>query len=286
MSASVGARLGDQRLERGVRRAADHHGVAAGEHGHRAHERARRRLLEQVAQDDHERALGALGAPERELVVAVARGAARGRTAPGRRRRRPGAAAAAPRAPRRRTRRAAAVAELVGDERERGRGVELGVEDRHLVLAERRGREPPGVDQQQQVAVLLEPVLVAHRPPEPRRRAPVDLADVVVGLVVADQLELGAEPERSAGGRALVAEAAAGDGEREPARRPQVREDADLGLARRCCGPSARARAGRSRASRRREHVPPAPGRRSRLAFSVSSPSRGSMSEARRARPA
>ena len=64
---------GDQRLERRVRRAADHHRVAAREHRDRAHERARRRLLEQVAEDDHERPLGALGAPERELVVAVDR---------------------------------------------------------------------------------------------------------------------------------------------------------------------------------------------------------------------
>ena len=215
-----------QRFERRVRRAGDDDRVAAGEHGHGAGERARRGLLEQVAEDDDERALVALGAAEGELVVALDR--ARLEVVERAHDRLP---ALAPRRERGADLvvegdRAAAVAELVGDERERGGGVELGVEDRGVL--QRRGREPAGVDQQQQVAVLLEPVLVAHRPPEPRRRAPVDLADVVVGLVVADQLELGPEPERAAGGRALVAEAAAGDGQREPARGLQVGEDAQL----------------------------------------------------------
>ena len=72
------------------------------------------------------------------------------------------------------------------------------------------------------------PVLVAHRPPEPRRRAPVDLADVVVGQVVAHELELGAEAERAARDDALVAEAPWRTERREPARRGEVGEDHDL----------------------------------------------------------
>ena len=63
--------------------------------------------------------------------------------------------------------------------------------------------------------------------------APVDLADVVVGEVVADRLELGAEAERAARPAARLAEAALADGEREPARRRQVGVDEQLGVARR-----------------------------------------------------
>ena len=127
--------------------------MAPAEDGHGADERAGGGLLQQVAEDDHERALGALGAAERELVVAVDRprleveqrahhGLAAG--APGRER---GADRVVERD------RAGAVAELVGDERQRGRGVEADVQDRGAVLVERRRREPPGVEQQQQVAV-------------------------------------------------------------------------------------------------------------------------------------
>ena len=101
------------------------------------------------------------------------------------------------------------------------------------------------------VAVLLDAVLVAHRPPEPRGRPPVDLAHVVVGQVVADELEVGAEPERPAGRDALLAEAALADRAREPPRRRQVGVDGDLrGRARRG-GPRSRGRAGRACASRR-----------------------------------
>ncbi len=220
-----------ERGQRRVGRARDDDRVAAREDRDGRDQRARGGLLEQVAEDDDERALGALGAAEGELVVAVERarleveqrahdglaaGAARLERGRGpRRRTRPRRCGR--RARRRRTRAPTAAS------REASSTV-------MPVRPERRGREAARVEQEQQVAVLLEPVLVAHRPPEPRRRAPVDLADVVVGLVVADQLELGAEAERAARGRALVAEAPAGDGEREPPRGREVGEDAQLGV--------------------------------------------------------
>ena len=47
----------------------------------------------------------------------------------------------------------------------------------------------PASSRQTHLAVLLDAVLVGHRAPEPRRRAPVDLAHVVVGRVVAHRLE-------------------------------------------------------------------------------------------------
>src|SRR5204862_5472107 len=93
--------------------------------------------------------------------------------------------------------RPAAVAELVGDEADRGRRVDRDVQPRRAA-AQRRGHEPAAVDDADDVAVLLDAVLVAHRAPHARGRRPVDLADVVVGEVVADRLELRPEPERAA----------------------------------------------------------------------------------------
>src|SRR5206468_7773873 len=60
------------------------------------------------------------------------------------------------------------------------------------------GHQPPAVDDADHVAVALDPELIRHRPPEPRRRPPVHMADVVVRLVLAHRLELGAEAERPA----------------------------------------------------------------------------------------
>ena len=169
-------------------------------------------------------------APEGELVVGLDRRAAGGRTArarPRRRRARPGREREADLVVE--GDRAEAVADLVGDERDRGQRVQARVEHGEPravgppAAAPRTSR--PASTTSDHVAVLLDPVLVAHRAPEPRRRAPVDLADVVVGQVVAHELELRAEPERSARGDALVAEAALAHGQREPARGEQVRVD-------------------------------------------------------------
>ena len=107
--------------------------------------------------------------------------------------------------------RAAAVAELVGDEPDRRRGVERGIQARGAP-AERRGHETTGVDEADDVAVLFDPILVAHRPTEARRRPPVHLPDVVVGQVVADRLEVRAEPERAAAALTALEEAPARDG--------------------------------------------------------------------------
>ena len=60
-----------ERLQHRVRRAGDDDGVSSREHRDGADERPRGGLLEQVAEDDDERALAALGAPERELEVRV-----------------------------------------------------------------------------------------------------------------------------------------------------------------------------------------------------------------------
>ena len=127
---------------------------------------------------------------------------------------------------------AAAVAELVGDERDHRDRVDRGVEPGDRVaprppaidrVDERRGHQPAGVEQAHDVAVLLDAVLVAHRPADARGGLPVDLADVVVGEVVAHRLELGAEPERPARAQPGIAEAAAAHRDHEPLRREHVR---------------------------------------------------------------
>jgi hypothetical protein len=66
-------RLADERVERGVGGAGDDDRVTAGQHRDGLDERAGGGLLEQVAEDEHERALGALDAPERRLVVGLDR---------------------------------------------------------------------------------------------------------------------------------------------------------------------------------------------------------------------
>ena len=61
-------------LDVGVAGGGDHHGVAAGEDRDGVDERARGRLVEQIGEDDDQRALAAADRAERELVVAVALG--------------------------------------------------------------------------------------------------------------------------------------------------------------------------------------------------------------------
>ena len=96
------------------------------------------------------------------------------------------------------------------------------------IQAQRSRHQAAAVEHADDVAVLLDAVLVAHRPPHPHGRRPVDLADVVVGEVVADRLELRAEAERAARALARFAEAARAHREREPARRRQVGVDEQL----------------------------------------------------------
>ena len=248
------------RVEVGVAHRGDEHDVAAREHRHRVDERPRRRLLEQVAEDDDQRALGALDGLEGELVVGVdgARLEVEQRAHDG----------VAARAPRRQAAAdavvegddAAAVADHVGDERDGDGGVDRGVEPRAVL--ERRGHQAAGVDQQHHLAVLLDAELVAHRPPEPVGRAPVDLAQVVVGRVVADRLEVGAEPERPARQPALLAEAALAHGEREPARRGEVGIDEHLVLLAALVVPAAEPQRALGAGGDRAERVAAAPQRR------------------------
>ena len=96
---------------------------------------------------------------------------------------------------------------------------------------DRRGHQPAGVEQAHDVAVLLDAVLVAHRPADARGRLPVDLADVVVGQVVAHRLELGSQPERPSGAQARIAEPAASHRDHEPLRREHVGVDEEVGAA-------------------------------------------------------
>ena len=145
----------------GSRTLRDDHDVAPGEHRHGVDERPRGGLLEQVAEDHDQAALGALDGLERELVVGVDRarleveerahdGVAAGAA---------GRQAAADLVVEGDD--AAAVADHVGDERDGDRGVDRGVEPG--AVGERRGHQPAGVDQQLDLAVLLDAELVAHR---------------------------------------------------------------------------------------------------------------------------
>ena len=89
--------------------------------------------------------------------------------------------------------------------------------------ADRRRHQPARVEQADDVAVLLDAVLVAHRPAHARGREPVDLPHVVVGEVVAHRLEVGAESERPARAATGLAEPAAAQRDHEPARGGEVR---------------------------------------------------------------
>ena len=201
--------------------------MAPRKHRHGSDERARRDLFDEVGEDDHERALGAGDRRERQLVVGVdgrrlqVEDRPYERVAPAPARGQPAVDGGVE------GDRAAAVAELVGDEPDRGRGVDRDVQPRGAA-AQRRRHEPAAVEHADDVAVLLDAVLVAHRPPHPHGRRPVDLADVVVREVVADRLELGAEAERTARALARLAEAARAHGERKPAGRRQVGVDEQL----------------------------------------------------------
>ena len=174
-------------------------------------------LFEEVGEHEDERALTAPDGAERELVIRVDHrrlhvedGAHDGVAAPARRRQTTADAIVEGDDP-------GPVTHLVGDERHRGGRVDGGVEAG--AVAERRRHQAAGVEHAHDVAVLLHPVLIAHGPPHARRRAPVDLAEVVVGEVVADRLEVGAEPERAPREAARVAEATLPDREHEPPRR-------------------------------------------------------------------
>ena len=145
---------------------------------------------------------------ERELVVAVDVDAARGRRARARRAAAPRREGATSRSTRRRTR-ARRSGRRARRRTRRPRSAPSSATSSSVPPAQAAALRRPGVEQAAHVAVLLDAVLVAHRPPEPRGRAPVDLADVVVGRVVADRLELGAEAERAARAAARLAEAAA-----------------------------------------------------------------------------
>ena len=116
--------------------------------------------------------------------------------------------------------RAAAIAELIGREREHRDRVQRRVE--HRPRADRRRHQPAGVEQADDIAVSLDPVLIAHRPSHPRGRPPVQLPDVVVGRVLADRLEVGAEAERPARELARMARELAPQAERS-ARAPSRR---------------------------------------------------------------
>jgi len=95
-------------------------------------------------------------------------------------------------------------------------------------VADRRRHQPTRVEEAHHVAILLDAVLVAHRTTGARGRGPVHLTDVVVGLVVAHGLELGAEAERSAREQTRVSESSAAQRGDDAARGRDVGVDDDL----------------------------------------------------------
>ena len=114
---------------------------------------------------------------------------------------------------------AAAIAELVGDEgnhRDRvDRGIEPGDRARCRVAAEpvtsgAAIRRPASSRQTTSRSCSIRYWLLIG-PPDARGGLPVDLADVVVGQVVAHRLELGSEPERPARTQPGIAETATPD---------------------------------------------------------------------------
>ncbi|MFN8152376.1 MAG: hypothetical protein U0R24_14795 [Solirubrobacterales bacterium] len=123
---------------------------------------------------------------------------------------------------------AAAIGELIRHQGHGGDRVEARVEPG--AVAERCRRQPAGVNQAQHVSILVEAELVAHWAAHAGARSPVDAADVVVGGVLADRLELGTEPEWPEGAQARVSEPAATHREREAPGVRQVRIDVKLGL--------------------------------------------------------
>ena len=148
-------------------------------------------LVEQIGEDHHERPFLA-DVAEGQLVVAVHRGRLEIEE---RTDHRAGPAAvranadAQARVERERT---DAVTEHVGDGGDGDRGVDGGIESG--AIAERRGHQPSRIDRAQHLALLLDAERVAHRPRHPCGRAPVDLTEVIVGQVLPDRLEVGAEP--------------------------------------------------------------------------------------------
>ena len=166
--------------------------MAAREHGHGAHECAGRRCVDEVGEHEHEAALAARDAAERELVVAVGVDGldVEERARDGRGSQARGGDVAEHAAGE--GDRAAAVAEHIRGRADRDQPVEGDVEQRAALAG--RGAQAAAVEQAAQLAVLVDAVLVGHRPPEARRRAPVDLADVVIGRVLAHGLERRPEP--------------------------------------------------------------------------------------------
>jgi len=215
------------RVEVGVGGSGHCDGVPARQHRERLHERPRRRLLQQIGEDEHEGALDAADLGKGELVVALDR---HGLEVEQRRHDVPGAGP-----PRRQGAEhlsgerdhAAAVPQHIRHGRDRDRRVKSSVEPG--AVGKRSRHQTAAVDDADDVPVPLDPILVAHRPSEAGRRAPVHLAEVVVGDVVANRLELCAEAEWSAPAEALVPELPRADRTREPTRSRQVRIDEHVG---------------------------------------------------------
>ena len=160
---------------------------------------------------------------------------------------------------------AAVVAELVRGQRHGGDGVERDVEP--VAVPERRRHQAAGIEQELELARLLEPVLVCHRATGPLCRRPVDAPDVVVRRPLAHRLEVGSEPERSPSPRAGIEQPPLTRGEREPPRRHEVGVDEQLGGS----APAAVGGAETAAAPRRGSRPPAARGGRDRVA--ISSPS-------------
>ncbi len=141
--------------------------MAADEDRDGLQQRSRRGLVDEIGANQHETALRTADRLEREVVVAVDE--ARFGVEDGLHDRASAAAAADDAAPDLTVEDddTAPIADLVGDECNRGDGVDSGVETRQR--PDGCAHEPARVEQTYDVSVLFDAVLIAHRPAESLR---------------------------------------------------------------------------------------------------------------------
>ncbi len=150
------------------------------------------------------------------------------------------------------------VAELVGRRGDRQHRVEGNVEP--CAPSHRRRGQPAAVDEEVHLSLALDAELIRHRVPDALGGAPVDLPDIVVVVVLAHRLELGAQPERPATepGAPITASLRSA---REAPRARQVREHPDLGVLAHATDPASDAKRAVNAGCGCRERVFTAPNR-------------------------
>ena len=241
----------------------DDHRVVAGQDASSLSEWTCRGLLEEVGEHDHEGPLARCGGPEAEEVVGVHGSGFQVEH---------GVEHAVGVRPAGWDRAvnllvegeyADTITDDVGDRGDGSDRVEGGVESRATSYLRRH--ESTRVDHAEHLSILFDPVLVAHGSSHPRGGLPVHLADVVVGQVLADGLELGPEAEVAAAAMSLVTEPAGPHGVRDAARGEEVGVDEYLFGGSHAVGRDSQAEGAEHADHRRGETVasPPACGERS-----------------------